>query len=143
MKQKIQAWVLKQRNKFGNWLFKLAKKVYVAEKKTKFVRKKVKGAACLVLFLGFMAGCTRQVPVQTTINYTDNSQMTQVAGDGNHLAATSDITSQQSAAPEQKTEAKSGGLFWLFMLGMLSGIILSAAGVAAYFYVKKKYKFWN
>lgn len=139
MKEKIKAWVIKQRNKLGNWLFKLAKRVYVAEKKPKFTRKKPLGRTfCVLLIVGVLAGCgTKQTPVQQTINYTDNRQITQVAGDGNQLAATSDVQADQSAVPEQTTETKSGGGFWLFMFGLLCGLGAAAAGVVGYLYFTK------
>jgi len=40
----MKEWYIKTRNKFGNWLFKFAKKVYISKaEKVKYVRHTKKG----------------------------------------------------------------------------------------------------
>lgn len=90
----------------------------------------------LIAFVLF--GCTpSQEPVQTVINYTDNSQTIQVAGDGNQLAATSDIqAAEQTATPTQTTENTTKNDMWKFWVVLL--FVAIGGGVLLYWYQKKK-----
>ena len=83
-----------------------------------------------------LVSCTpTQEPVQTIINYTDNSQVVQVVGDNNQLDATSDIqAAEQTATPTQTTEETTeDGMwkFWLVVFAVLCGVVL-------YWYQKKR-----
>ena len=83
----------------------------------------------------FLAACTpTQEPAQTVINYTDNSQTVQVVGDGNNMAATTDVQTAQTSTPQQTTENTTEDnmyIFWLVVLGL-------GFAVGLYFYLKKK-----
>jgi len=84
--------------------------------------------------LVFLCGCVpSQKPSQTIINYTDNSQTIQVAGDGNQVSPTSEIMAQQNATPTQTTEETTKDDMWILLL-----IILLVSGCILYFYQKKR-----
>lgn len=82
-----------------------------------------------------LAACTpAQEPAQTVINYTDNSQTVQVVGDGNNMAATTDVQTAQTSTPQQTTENTTEDnmyIFWLVVLGL-------GLAVGLYFYLRKK-----
>ena len=87
----------------------------------------------LIAFVLF--GCTpSQEPVQTVINYTDNSQTIQVAGDGNQLAATTDVQAEQTTTPTQTTEETTEDGMWKLWLVVFAVL----CGVALYWYQKKR-----
>ena len=89
----------------------------------------------LIAFVLF--GCTpSQEPVQTVINYTDNSQTIQVAGDGNQLAATTDVQTAQTSTPQQTTENTTEDNMWIFWLVLLGVAI--GGGYLLYCYQKKR-----
>ena len=126
--------IVKFRNKLSSVLYKLAKKLYVPEPKKKFVRKGMRKTVAVLLLVGLFGCVPSQEPVQTVINYTDNSQTIQVAGDGNQLSATTDIQAEQTTTPQQTTEdTTEDGMwkFWLVVLGVLCGVVL-------YWYQKKR-----
>ena len=87
------------------------------------------------LLVLLLAGCgSQQEPAQTVINYTDNSQLVQVVGDNNQMAATSDVqAAEQSATPIQTTENTTKDNTLIFLI--IAGIIL---GVGIYWYQKKR-----
>lgn len=91
----------------------------------------------IILFLLCFFGCSpRQEPSQTVINYTDNSQIVQVVGDNNQMAATSDVqAAEQSATPTQTTEntSKSDAWFWITFI-----LITIAIAVGIYWYQRKR-----
>lgn len=128
--------IVKIRNKLSSVLYKLAKKLYVPEPKKKFVRKGMRRTFVVLLLVGLF-GCTpSQEPVQTVINYTDNSQTIQVAGDGNQLAATTDIQAEQTTTPQQTTENTTEDNMWIFWLVLLGVAI--GGGYLLYWYQKKR-----
>lgn len=128
--------IVKFRNKLSSVLCKLAKKLYVPEPKKKFVRKGMRRTFTVLLLVGLF-GCTpSQEPVQTVINYTDNSQTIQVAGDGNQLAATTDIQAEQTTTPQQTTENTTEDNMWIFWLVLLGVAI--GGGYLLYWYQKKR-----
>ena len=87
----------------------------------------------LLIFL-LLAGCgSKQEPAQTVINYTDNSQLVQVVGDNNNMAATTDVQASQTATPQQTTENTTQDNTLIFLI--IAGIIL---GVGIYWYQKKR-----
>lgn len=89
----------------------------------------------IVLLLVCLFGCApSQEPVQTVINYTDNSQTIQVAGDGNQLSATTDIQAEQTTTPQQTTENTTEDNMWKFWLVVFAVL----CGVALYWYQKKR-----
>lgn len=89
----------------------------------------------LILFIiGLLYGCgSKQEPAQTVINFTDNSQLVQVVGDNNNMAATTDVQASQTATPQQTTENKEEDNTLIFLI--IAGIIL---GVGIYWYQKKR-----
>lgn len=89
----------------------------------------------IILLLLCFFGCSpRQEPSQTVINYTDNSQIVQVVGDNNQMAATSDVQAgSQSATPTQTTENTTKDNTLIFLI--IAGIIL---GVGVYWYQRKR-----
>ena len=91
----------------------------------------------IILILLCLFGCSpKQEPNQTVINYTDNSQIVQVVGDNNQMAATSDVQAgQQSATPTQTTEntSKSDAIFWVMFV-----LISACIAVGVYWYQKKR-----
>ena len=96
--------------------------------------RKIRFALLLILTL-LLNGCSpKQEPAQTVINYTDNSQVVQVVGDNNQMAATSDVQAgQQSATPTQTTEntTKDNAMFWVMFMFV-------AIGIAVYIYQYQK-----
>ena len=129
--------IVKIRNKLSSVLYTLAKKLYVPEPKKKFVRKGMRKTVAVLLLIGLFGCAPKQEPVQTVINYTDNSQTIQVAGDGNQLAATTDIQAEQTTTPQQTTENTTEDSMWIFW-----GVLLFAAiggGVLLYWYQKKRF----
>ena len=110
-------------------------------KKTPYLRSKKNTLATFVLWLTIILlilcffGCSpKQEPVQTVINYTDNSQTVQVIGDNNQMDATSDVqAAEQSATPTQTTENTTKDNTLIFLI--IAGIIL---GVGIYWYQKKR-----
>lgn len=88
-----------------------------------------------LIILVFLFACSpKQEPSQTVINYTDNSQIVQVVGDNNQMAATSDVqAAEQSATPTQTTENTTKDNTLIFLI--IAGIIL---GVGIYLYQKKR-----
>ena len=118
--------IVKIRNKLSSVLYKLAKKLYVPEPKKKFVRKGMRKTVAVLLLVGLFGCAPKQEPVQTIINYTDNSQTVQVAGDGNQLAAKTDVQAEQTSTPQQTTEdTTEDGMwkFWLVVLVVLCGFV--------------------
>lgn len=88
----------------------------------------------ILLLLCFLGCSPKQEPNQTVINYTDNSQIVQVVGDNNQMAATSDVQAgSQSATPTQTTENTTKDNTLMFLI--IAGIIL---GVGIYWYQKKR-----
>lgn len=88
----------------------------------------------ILLILLFLQACgSKQEPAQTVINYTDNSQLVQVVGDNNNMAATTDVQASQTATPQQTTENKEEDNTLIFLI--IAGIIL---GVGIYWYQKKR-----
>ena len=129
--------IVKIRNKLSSVLYKLAKKLYVPEPKKKFVRKGMRRTFAVLLLVGLFGCIPSQEPVQTVINYTDNSQTIQVAGDGNQLSATSDIqAAEQTATPTQTTENTTKNDMWKFWVVLL--FVAIGGGVLLYWYQKKK-----
>ena len=60
--------------------------------------------AILLISTVLLNGCgSRQEPAQTVINFTDNSQLVQVVGDNNNMAATTDV---QTAIGGKKIKKK-------------------------------------
>lgn len=90
-----------------------------------------------LIFLAFLVACTpKQEPAQTVVNYTDNSQIIQLVGDNNQMAATSDVqAAEQSATPAQTTEntTKSDTSFWITFI-----LIAVAIAVGVYWYQRKR-----
>ena len=128
--------IVKIRNGLAGLFKYLAKKLYVPEQKIKYVRKGMRKTMAALLLVGLFACEPTQKPVQTVINYTDNSQTIQVAGEGNQLSTTSDIQAQQTSTPTQTTEntTKSDAwLFWLIFILISAGIV-----VGVYWYQKKR-----
>lgn len=128
--------IIKLRNKLSSVLYTLAKKLYVPEPKKKFVRKGMRKTVAVLLLIGLFGCAPRQEPVQTVINYTDNSQTIQVAGDGNQLAATTDIQAEQTTTPQQTTENTTEDNMWIFWLVVLGVAI--CGGYLLYRYYKKR-----
>ena len=95
--------------------------------------RKAKMKKLLILPILLFACTPKQEPVQTIINYTDNSQTIQVAGDGNQLAATTDIETAQTAKPEQTTENVKEDNMWIVWV-----LVLVAIVGAIYWYQKKR-----
>ena len=91
----------------------------------------------IILLLLCFFGCSpKQEPSQTVINYTDNSQIVQVVGDNNQMAATSDVQAgSQSATPTQTTEntTKDNAIFWVMFV-----LISACIAVGVYWYQKKR-----
>ena len=89
----------------------------------------------IILLLLCFFGCSpKQEPVQTVINYTDNSQIVQMVGDNNQMTATSDVQAgSQSATPTQTTENTTKDNTLIFLI--IAGIIL---GIGIYWYQKKR-----
>lgn len=87
-----------------------------------------------ILLIKLMACAPTQEPVQTIINYTDNSQVVQVVGDNNQMDATSDIQAQQTSTPTQTTEETTEDEMWKFWLV----VFVIACGVGLYWYKKKR-----
>ena len=89
----------------------------------------------IIFILLCLFGCSpKQEPSQTVINYTDNSQVVQVVGDNNQMAATSDVQAgQQSATPTQTTENTTKDNTLMFLI--IAGIIL---GIGIYWYQRKR-----
>lgn len=91
----------------------------------------------IILLLLCFFGCSpKQEPSQTVINYTDNSQIVQVVGDNNQMAATSDVQAgSQSATPTQTTEntTKDNAMFWVLFMFVAIGI-----AIYVYQYQKKR-----
>lgn len=86
------------------------------------------------LLVLLLAGCgSQQEPAQTVINFTDNSQLVQVVGDNNNMAATTDVQASQTATPQQTTENTTEDNTLIFLI--IAGIIL---GVGIYWYQKKR-----
>jgi len=128
--------IIKIRNGLAGLLNRLAKKLYVPEPKKKYVRKGMRRTVAILLLVGLF-GCTpAQEPVQTIINYTDNSQTIQVAGDGNQLSATSDIQAQQTSTPTQTTENTTQNDMWKFWVVFL--FVAIGGGALLYWYQKKR-----
>lgn len=128
--------IIKLRNKLSSVLYTLAKKLYVPEPKKKFVRKGMRKTVAVLLLIGLFGCAPKQEPVQTVINYTDNSQTIQVAGDGNQLAATTDIQAEQTTTPQQTTENTTEDNMWIFWLVALGVAI--GGGYLLYWYYKKR-----
>ena len=132
----MKKFIIKFRNKLSSVLYKLAKKLYVPEPKKKFVRKGMRRTFAVLLLVGLF-GCTpSQEPVQTVINYTDNSQTIQVVGEGNQLAATTDVQTAQTTTPQQTTENTTEDNMWIFLLVLLGVAI--GGGYLLYRYQKKR-----
>lgn len=90
--------------------------------------------ALLLISTVLLNGCgSKQEPAQTVINYTDNSQVVQVVGDNNNMAATTDVQASQAATPQQTTEDTTEDNTLIFLI--IAGIIL---GVGIYWYQKKR-----
>jgi len=92
----------------------------------------------ITVFLFFLLNaCTpSQEPVQTVINYTDNSQTIQVVGDSNQVGATTDVQTSQTSTPHQTTENTTEDNMWIFWLVLLGVAI--GGGYLYYWYRKKK-----
>lgn len=91
----------------------------------------------IIVLCLLLSGCLMgQKPVQTVINYTDNSQTIQVAGDGNQLAATTDVQTAQTTTPQQTTENTTEDNMWIFWLVLLGVAI--GGGYLLYWYQKKR-----
>lgn len=92
----------------------------------------------ITIFLFFLLiGCTpSQEPVQTVINYTDNSQTIQVVGDSNQLSATTDVQAQQTSTPQQTTENTTKDSMWIFWLIVVCALV--GGGYLYYWYRKKR-----
>lgn len=90
--------------------------------------------ALLLISTVLLNGCgSRQEPAQTVINFTDNSQLVQVVGDNNNMAATTDVQASQTSTPQQTTEDTTEDNTLIFLI--IAGIIL---GVGIYWYQKKR-----
>lgn len=90
--------------------------------------------AILLILTVLLNGCgSQQEPAQTVINFTDNSQLVQVVGDNNNMAATTDVQASQTSTPQQTTEDKTEDNTLIFLI--IAGIIL---GVGIYWYQKKR-----
>lgn len=88
----------------------------------------------ILFIIGSLHGCgSQQEPAQTVINFTDNSQLVQVVGDNNNMAATTDVQASQTATPEQTTENTTEDNTLIFLI--IAGIIL---GIGIYWYQKKR-----
>lgn len=88
-----------------------------------------------VLFLVVCACAPRQEPVQTVVNYTDNSQTIQVLGDNNELKPKTDITAQQTTKPQQTAENTTKNGMWIYWT-----IISVALVVGIYVFRKRLFK---
>ena len=90
--------------------------------------------ALLLILTVLLNGCgSQQEPAQTVINFTDNSQLVQVVGDNNNMAATTDVQASQTSTPQQTTENTTEDNTLIFLI--IVGIIL---GIGIYWYQKKK-----
>lgn len=90
--------------------------------------------ALLLISTVLLNGCgSKQEPAQTVINFTDNSQLVQVVGDNNNMAATTDVQASQTSTPQQTTEDTTEDNTLIFLI--IAGIIL---GVGIYWYQKKR-----
>lgn len=128
--------IIRIRNGLAGLFKYLAKKLYVPEQKIKYVRKGMRKTVAVLLLVGLFACEPTQKPSQTVINYTDNSQTIQVAGDGNQLAATTDIQAEQTTTPQQTTENTTEDNMWIFWLVLLGVAI--GGGYLLYWYQKKR-----
>ena len=88
-----------------------------------------------VLFFVVCACAPRQEPVQTVVNYTDNSQIIQVLGDNNELKPKTDIQAQQTTKPQQTAENTTKNGMWIYWT-----IISVALVIGIYIFRKRLFK---